>query len=455
MFHHHTWFAFAFVFFFSAPAGLFAAPGETAERPAKRSLLIVDGMNNHDWPRATKILKGILQGGGRFNVDVSTSPTADAPFRAWQQWRPPFARYDVVLSNFNGGHTPGSVHWQPEVERALEDYVRGGGGLVIYHSANNAFPDWPAYNEMIGLGWRNPDFGPGLIVGSDEKVIEIPQGSGRGPGHGPEHDFQVTTLSGDHPITRGLPKMWMHPQEQLSHGQRGPAKHLTVLSYAFSKDTGDNEVMEWVVPFGKGRVYVTMLGHLWKNKPDDAMRCIGFQTTLIRGCQWAATGKAPYPLSKDFPTESEMRLRADAVVKKPSDRVTEIRNGSGTIFSVRSPSGIGSATIYGPAWPEDVRLRLHLSALEGLSVSNGSVELMASVLSHSGYKRLLRVRVGGREQAVDAAGPYWTEIGAFDATGKPAQGLPERGGYFEMALPPALLKTNPKSLTVAWIDAYR
>lgn len=29
--------------------------------------------------------------------------------------------------------------------------------------------------------------------------------------------------------------------------------------------------MDWVIPFGKGRVYVTMLGHLWKGKPDTAM----------------------------------------------------------------------------------------------------------------------------------------------------------------------------------------
>ena len=39
------------------------------------TVLIVDGMNNHDWPRATRILKEILDDSGRFaRVDVSTSP---------------------------------------------------------------------------------------------------------------------------------------------------------------------------------------------------------------------------------------------------------------------------------------------------------------------------------------------------------------------------------------------
>ncbi len=293
-------------FFLIVLLGLLAVSAQAAE-PAKLSVLIVDGMNNHDWPRASGILKEILAGSGRFKVDVSTSPAADEPKEAWERWRPAFGEYDVVLSNFNGGHKPTSLHWPRRLEKSLEDYVGGGGGLVIYHSANNSFPNWPAYNEMIGLGWRIRDFGPGLIVSQDEKVVEIPQGSGRNPGHGPAHDFQITVLATDHPITKGLPKKWMHPLEQLTHGQHGPARNLRVLSYAHSKDTGDNEVVDWVIPYGRGRVYVTMLGHLWKNGPDTAMRCVGFRTMLIRGCQWAATGKVTYPVPSNFPTATEMR----------------------------------------------------------------------------------------------------------------------------------------------------
>jgi type 1 glutamine amidotransferase len=162
---------------------------------------------------------------------------------------------------------------------------------------------------MIGLGWRTPDFGPSLVVTRDEKVVTIPQGEGRKPGHGPEHDFVVTTLAADHPITRGLPKKWLHPNEQLTHGQHGPAKDMTVLTYAWSKDTKENEVMDWVIPYGKGRVYTTMLGHLWKDKPDTALRCAGFQTLFVRGVEWAATGNVTHPVPKDFPTESSASLR--------------------------------------------------------------------------------------------------------------------------------------------------
>jgi type 1 glutamine amidotransferase len=274
----------------------------------KLAVLIVDGINNHDWERATRILKAILVDSGRFTVDVATSPPASAGAEQWQAWKPDFARYDVVVMNYNGGHTDKGVHWSRDLEKSLENYVSGGGGLVAYHAANNSFPKWPAYNQMIGLGWRDKGFGPSMIIGQDRKVVTIPKGQGLNPGHGPEHDFVVTVRDGDHPITKGVPWNWLHPHEQLTHGQHGPAKDIIVLTYAFSKDTKQNEVMEWVIPYGKGRVYTTMLGHLWKDGPDTAMRCVGFQTMFIRGVEWAASGKVTYPVPANFPTDSQIRL---------------------------------------------------------------------------------------------------------------------------------------------------
>lgn len=277
--------------------------------PRKLSALIVDGMNNHDWPRATRILRQVLKDSGRFDVTVSTTPPASQPAAAWAAWRPDFSKFDVVISNFNGGHSSSGVHWPREVEQSLEEFIKGGGGLVVYHAANNSFPNWPAYNEMIALGWRGPDFGPSIVIGVDEKVVEIPRGQGRKPGHGPEHDFVITTMPRDHPITRGLPKRWLHPHEQLTHGQHGPAKGMTILTYAWSKDTKENEPLDWVVSYGKGRVYTTMLGHLWKDGPESAVRCAGFQTLLLRGTEWVATGDVTVPVPWDFPSESQIQQR--------------------------------------------------------------------------------------------------------------------------------------------------
>ena len=66
---------------------------------------------------------------------------------------------------------------------------------------------------------------------------------------------------------------------------------MTVLTSHYSKDTKQREVMDWVIPYGKGRVYTTMLGHLWKDGPDTAMRCVGFRTMFVRGVEWAAPAR--------------------------------------------------------------------------------------------------------------------------------------------------------------------
>lgn len=251
---------------------------------SKLKAVVVDGLNNHDWAAATTAIRNILEGSGRFTVDVSTYPAL-----------PDFSRYDVVIDNFNGGHTDTGTRWPGAAERALETYVRNGGGLVVYHAANNAFLHWSEFNRMIGLGWREPSFGPSLAIGPQGQVITIPQGQGLPPGHGPRHDFEVFVRDADHPITRGLPAHWMHPSEQLTHGQHGPAEGLDVLTYAFSEVSRQGEPMDWVRSYGKGRVYTTMLGHTWKNEPNFNLDDVYFQTLLARGAEWAATGAVTLP----------------------------------------------------------------------------------------------------------------------------------------------------------------
>jgi uncharacterized protein len=257
----------------------------------KLSILIVDGVNNHDWQTATRELKAILTATGRFRVDVQTSPPRDAPPEAWTKWRPDFGAYDAVLLNWNGGHKEDGLQWPSDVEAALVRYVRSGGGLIIYHAANNAFLTWKEYNDMIGLGWRDKDFGPSLVIGPDGNVVTIPAGQGRDPGHGPRRDFEVTVLDADHPVTRGMPKHWIQPSEQLTHGQHGPASGLTILTYAWSEDVKENEPMDWVRNYGRGRVYTTMLGHTWAGEDNPNLRCRTFQVLLARGVEWAASGK--------------------------------------------------------------------------------------------------------------------------------------------------------------------
>jgi uncharacterized protein len=289
--------------------GLLAILGVTrpgwAGADEKVRLLIIDGQNNHDWRSMTPPMRAVLEGTGRFTVEVVTTPDKDAPAAAWNAFRPDFAKYGAVLSNYNG------QAWPEPVQRALEEYVRNGGGLVVIHAANNAFTDWPAWNDMIGLGWRDNKFGDRLTIDDSGKVVRTPKGEGPGSGHGPPHAYKVVVRDPEHPVTKGMPTEWMHAKDELYHGQRGPAQNMTILATAYSatdhKGTGTNEPMIWVIPYGKGRVFTTLLGHVAPGY-ITGIRCVGFQTVMSRGAEWAATGNVTIPIPANFPTADAISL---------------------------------------------------------------------------------------------------------------------------------------------------
>ena len=61
---------------------------------------------------------------------------------------PDFAAFRAVVLNYDAP----DERWPPALKSSLERYVDGGGGLVSVHAADNAFPAWRAYNEMLGVG---------------------------------------------------------------------------------------------------------------------------------------------------------------------------------------------------------------------------------------------------------------------------------------------------------------
>lgn len=284
-------------------------PNETVRGADQISVLIVDGQNNHDWERTTPYLKSVLEETGRFNVAVVTTPPkgANDP-RAWKGFRPQFSDYDVVLSNYNG------ETWPEHARVAFEKFVAEGGGVVNVHAANNPFPDWPAFNEMIGLAWRRADFGDRLVLDDDGKPKRFAAGEGPGAGHGPRYPYPVVTRDPAHPVMEGFPAEWMHPADELYHGQRGPALNMAILATAYSAEdkrgTGYHEPMVWWIPFGKGKVFTTVLGHVGRNQPQEEwpLRCVATQAIITRACEWVATGDVTIPLPDNMPTADEVSL---------------------------------------------------------------------------------------------------------------------------------------------------
>lgn len=289
-------------------AALLAATGLAAAAEPRIRVLITDGYSNHDWRRTTALIRGILEPTGQFKVDVSTAPpTKDTP--GWDAWRPKFSDYDVVIQTCNdlGGGPP----WPRAVQEDFENFVRNGGGVYVWHAGNNAFAGWPAYNEMIGLGWRKKDFGAALAVGANGLIARIPAGEGLDTGHGTRLDTVVHRL-GDHPIHAGLPRTWMTPDIEVYYHARGPAKNLEVLSYGYDPVTKMNWPLEWTVSFGRGRVYTSTFGHVWKGDTQPArMRCAGVQTVVVRALQWLAGRPVTWPIPPDFPAADRLSVRGE------------------------------------------------------------------------------------------------------------------------------------------------
>lgn len=272
-------------------------------------VLIVDGFSNHDWEQTTRVTKWIIESSGKFVVDVSTVPSDSAKRENWSLDIEPYA---VIIQNTNNIHDP-SLKWPKHAERELEAYVRNGGGLYILHSANNAFSHWEDYDKMIGLGWRPKSSGYALEISETQEVLRIPPGEGSGTGHGDRFDAVIQILN-PHPINRGYPEKWTTAHTEVYSYPRGPAENLEILSFARDEtDTQRLWPVEWVVSYGRGRIYNSSLGHLWSGEIyPDAYRCAGFQTTLIRAVEWAATGIVTYQVPDDFPKGDSKSLRSVA-----------------------------------------------------------------------------------------------------------------------------------------------
>ena len=266
----------------------------------KIKVLLVDGQNNHKWMETSPVMKKYFEETGLFSVDVATTPPAKADLSGF---RPNFKAYQVVVSNYNGDP------WPEATKKDFEEFVRGGGGLVTVHAADNSFPEWTAYNEMIALGgWGNRTEKDGPMAKFRDGKLVTDDRPGRGGHHGRRHAYKVTTRDPKHPIMAGIPMEWMHNIDELYDSMRGPAKNIHLLATAFSDPaaggTGDHEPMLFTVSYGKGRVFHTMLGH-----DVEAMRCEGFIATLLRGAEWAASGKVKQKLAKSLPTADQVRLR--------------------------------------------------------------------------------------------------------------------------------------------------
>jgi len=261
----------------------------TAPAPKPIRLLILTGKNNHNWRSTTPALKKMYEASRRFTVDVSLDPSAcDAKT---------FAKYGAVVSNWTNWPHIKKREWGPRAEKAFLDFVRAGGGFVVMHAASTPFATWPEYRELVGSWWQ---------LGQTR--------------HGPVRQIPVTITRPDHPITLGM-KDFVTTDELWE--RVGTAGKLNVLCAAKAA-SGRLEPVAHHRTFGKGRCFHMILGH-----DARAIRNVGFQTLMLRGTEWAATGKATMPIPADWPgSEGEATTpRRSPAAAGPFDKLRRYKAG--------------------------------------------------------------------------------------------------------------------------------
>lgn len=236
---------------------MLAAPGLGKERiPA----LLITGENNHDWAYTYRSLKEILEDTELFSVTMTENPSVRLA-------RDDLDQYRVFILDYNG------KRWGEKAEEAFLAAVRGGVGVVIVHASNNAFEGWKDFEALVGLCWR------------------------KGTGHGKFHEFDVKIIDRNHPLTFGMPDLKAHPDELYHNLVKMEGANYRVLATAHSSKesngTGKSEPMMTVSHFGKGRVFHTPLGHVWRGDVNSRSSHLDpqFRWLIARGAEWAATGQ--------------------------------------------------------------------------------------------------------------------------------------------------------------------
>ncbi len=255
------------------------APAQEA-KPVK--LLIITGDHGHDWRATTAYFKEILPK-DRISVDVTETPGKDLVPENLK-------KYDALLLNYRdtpkgAKESPDSV-WSNDNMQAFLGAVRSGKGLVVYHHTSSAFLEKVEFERCIAGGWRGQGY------------------------HGPKHQFTVKMVAAGsspdtgraaspHPIIAGMPASFLHTVDELyANSVMFPENEVLATAYsdpAREYGTGKHEPMIWVKNYGRGRVFVNAMGH-----DTDAMKGLGFQTLMIRGIEWAATGKVGYPVPENL-----------------------------------------------------------------------------------------------------------------------------------------------------------
>lgn len=228
-----------------------AVPG--ADTPEKIKLLLITGddVGSHNWKETAPATKELLTASGKFDVEVVEGMGV-------LEKKDELAKYAAVVFMLYNNK---KVKISDAAKANLVEYVKGGKGLVPCHLASASFNDWKEWNEMCGRYW---------VMGKS--------------GHAKERtEFKAKVVNKEHPITKGVDAFTA--DDELYAKLLGDVK-INVLVEADSDWSKKTEPLMWTLDYGQGRVFANAFGHDAKAVKNPAVAKL-----MVRGCEWAATGK--------------------------------------------------------------------------------------------------------------------------------------------------------------------
>lgn len=222
-----------------------------AEPTKPLKVLMVTGGGFHDYTAQKKILsEGIT---ARANVEftiVQEGTTREHRMSIYEKadWA---KGYDVILHN----ECYGMVADQAFVERVAAPH-RDGVPAVILHASVHSYRNAPTDE------WRQ-------VIGQ------------RSMSHEGKRDIVVNSLETNHPIMRGFPAVWPDAQDELYKIEK-TWPTITPLAKSYGQETKQDHVVIWLNTYGKGRSFVTTLGHT-----NETMQSEAYLDLVTRGLLWA------------------------------------------------------------------------------------------------------------------------------------------------------------------------
>ncbi len=238
------------------------------ESPSKTiRVLILSGRNNHEWQKTTPFLEKMFSQTGFFNTEITNQPDT-LKFSD-------FEKFNVVLSNWNSW-PENDLRWPEQTEKALLKFIENGGGFVTFHASTTVFYKWPEFQEISTAAW----------------IMDTTS-------HGKPSETRVEIIDQNHPVTQGLKSFEIFDELWINASKNNKFEALgTATNEELIKNGMESQPAILVAGNGKGRIFHTILGHDLK-----AMESTGFQELIIRGTEWAATGKVTHKVPKEILSE--------------------------------------------------------------------------------------------------------------------------------------------------------